>query len=83
MRWRARAEDQAPVNRLNPRKLHHSKWTAVTPVNREKHFIVTEVEFGEDGSVARCLIEAVISGREQAIDWRELKDPEHWRQGWT
>ena len=25
---------------LNPKKLKHSKWTAVQPQNKEKHFIV-------------------------------------------
>ena len=40
------------MNRVNPRKLLQSKWTAVAPAKREKHFIVTEVEFDEDGVVS-------------------------------
>ena len=28
---------------LNPKKLKHSKWTAVQPHNKEKHFIVTRL----------------------------------------
>jgi len=31
------------VNRLNPRKLLLSKWTAALPQNREKHFLVSEL----------------------------------------
>ena len=32
------------MNALNPKKLLNSKWTSVNPVNKEKHFLVTEVE---------------------------------------
>ena len=28
---------------LNPRKLLHSKWTAVNPQDKEKHFLVTQI----------------------------------------
>jgi len=31
------------MNRINPKKLQHSKWTAVQPRNKEKHFLVTAV----------------------------------------
>ncbi|WP_136678930.1 TIGR02450 family Trp-rich protein [Neptunomonas sp. XY-337] len=70
------------MHRINPKKLLHSKWTAVKPVNKEKHFLVTEVEFDEEGQVVHCLIEAVSSKREISIDWRCLKDQTHWLQGW-
>ncbi|MEZ8121272.1 TIGR02450 family Trp-rich protein [Vibrio splendidus] len=43
------------MNRINPKKLLRSKWTAVSPIKKEKHFMVTEVEF-EEGEVIRCLI---------------------------
>ena len=39
------------MNRINPAKLMKSKWTALEPRNKEKHFLVTEIEFNEDGSV--------------------------------
>ena len=39
------------MNRINPAKLLHSKWTAVSPVKREKHFMVVEVERDEEGVV--------------------------------
>lgn len=70
------------MNQINPRKLLNSKWTAAQPQNKEKHFLITEVEFDEEGVVEHCLIEAVHSGNEYPINWRDLKDPQQWRQGW-
>ncbi|MEE4330397.1 MAG: TIGR02450 family Trp-rich protein [Wenzhouxiangella sp.] len=70
------------MNRIHPKKLLDSKWTATRPENREKHFRVSEVEFDENGNVLLCKIEAVLNGRERLIDWRELKDETLWRQGW-
>ena len=70
------------MNQINPRKLLNSKWTAVNPTRREKHFVITEVEFDEDGAVIHCLIEAVISRRAEPIDWQALKDRNRWLQGW-
>ncbi|MGY6587719.1 MAG: TIGR02450 family Trp-rich protein [Wenzhouxiangella sp.] len=70
------------MNRIHPKKLLHSKWTAVTPVNREKHFVVTEVDFDDDQAVIHCRIEAVMSKRDRDIDWRELKDRQRWLPGW-
>lgn len=52
------------------------------PANKEKHFMVTELKLDEEDNVVHCVLEAVISNREAAIDWRELKDSAHWRQGW-
>lgn len=69
------------MNNINPKKLKLSKWTAVEPINREKHFIVTKVEV-EENTVVNCIIEAIISGREQGIDWQTLKDSNLWRIGW-
>ena len=70
------------MNRINPKKLLHSKWTAVAPVNREKHFMITDVEVDEEGQVIGCEIEAVLSRRKMQIDWSELKDDARWLQGW-
>ena len=69
------------MNRINPKKLLHSKWTAVAPVNREKHFMITDVEVDEEGQVIGCEIEAVLSRRQMQIDWSELKDDARWLQG--
>ena len=70
------------VNKINPNKLLKSKWTAVKPAHKEKHFIVTEVEFDEEGIVVSCAIEAVISKRSSPIDWHDLKDNSTWVHGW-
>jgi len=70
------------VNRINPKKLLNSKWTAVKPQNKEKHFMITEVEFDEEGEVIHCVIEAVMTKNERAIDWQDLKDESQWLQGW-
>ena len=70
------------MNQVNPRKLLNSKWTAVNPEKRERHFIVTAVEFDENGAVIHCEIEAVLSKRVVEIEWRELKDSERWLHGW-
>ena len=70
------------MNRINPKKLLNSKWSAVKPANKEKHFIVTEVEFDEEGEIVRCLIEAILSKRSQEIDWKDLKNDAIWLQGW-
>ncbi|WP_289029908.1 TIGR02450 family Trp-rich protein [uncultured Paraglaciecola sp.] len=67
---------------LNPRKLLNSKWTAVKPKNKEKHFLITEVEFDENGNLIHCLIEAILSKRSESIDWTQLKNREVWLQGW-
>lgn len=71
-----------PMNQINPRKLLRSKWTAVSPINKEKHFIITDIEFDEEGVVIHCEIEAVMSKRTQLIDWRQLKEQDVWLQGW-
>ncbi|ASJ98359.1 TIGR02450 family Trp-rich protein [Shewanella marisflavi] len=70
------------MNRINPAKLPNSKWTAVKPMNREKHFLVSEMEFDEEGAVILCKLEAILSKNEYLIDWTELKSRDKWLQGW-
>ena len=70
------------VNKIHPKKLINSKWTAVNPTNKEKHFLVTEMEFDEDGIAISCSIEAVMSKRIIAIQWQDLKDANIWAHGW-
>lgn len=62
------------MNKVHPKKLLHSKWTAVKPDNKEKHFVVSAVKFDEEGIVTLCSLEAVFSKRIQSIDWRVLTD---------
>ncbi len=70
---------------LSPKKLLRSKWTAATPSNKEKHFIVTAVIEHDDPALppAWIDIEAVHSGVTRRIAWRELGDRALWLQGWT
>jgi tryptophan-rich hypothetical protein len=70
--------------RLTPRKLLLSKWTAVAPQNKEKHFIVTRLIEPEPPSVPPEFveIEAVRSRRSAILPWRDLTDTGKWKQGW-
>ena len=70
------------MNKINPKKLLNSKWTAVQPANKEKHFLVSSVEFDEEGGVIACEIEAVMSRRAMFIQWQELTDDSCWLFGW-
>ncbi len=70
------------MNKINPRKLLNSKWTAVTPVRKEKHFMVTEVEIDEEGIVVMCSVEALMSKRSISINWHDLKNDSKWVHGW-
>ena len=70
------------MNALSPKKLLNSKWTAVNPERREKHFLITEVEYDENGKVTHCLIEAVMTKRSFSIQWQALKNSNQWVSGW-
>lgn len=70
------------MNIVHPKKLLHSKWTAVSPINKQKHFIVTETEYDEHQVCCRCVLQSIMNKRDEAIDWRELQDSQKWRQGW-
>ena len=71
-------------NRVSPKKLLLSKWTAVNPEHKEKHFLVTKVFEPEilGQAIAEIELEAAMTGRKFCIPWRELKDRENWIQGW-
>ncbi|WP_460142342.1 TIGR02450 family Trp-rich protein [Pseudomonas sp. S3_B08] len=70
------------MNRINPRKLLLSKWTAAHPQNREKHFLVSELIRDEEGTVLEVELQAVLTQRSERLDWQVLKDSEHWLLGW-
>jgi tryptophan-rich hypothetical protein len=73
------------VNPLNAKKLLLTKWTAVKPVAKQKHFLVSKVIKLEEPSdpIELIEIEAVFSKATQIISWRELQDDSVWRQGWV
>ncbi|MFJ4251241.1 TIGR02450 family Trp-rich protein [Pseudomonas sp. DTU12.3] len=70
------------MNRINPRKLLLSKWTAAHPQNREKHFLVTELFRDEDGTVLEVELQAVLTKRAERLDWQTLQNSTHWKIGW-
>jgi tryptophan-rich hypothetical protein len=51
-------------------------------VNREKHFLVTDLEHDEAGTLLRVELQAVHSGRSEWLDWRVLRDAQVWAMGW-
>lgn len=70
-------------NPVNRKKLPNSKWTAVRPVDREKHFIILDWVRDDDGAPTdHLVIEAVLTNRLRQIHWRELEDVRWWRVGW-
>jgi tryptophan-rich hypothetical protein len=73
------------MNPLNPTKLHLTKWTAVKPVAKQKHFLVSKVIKPElpNEPVEFVEIESVFSKASQVIPWRDLQNDEVWRQGWV
>lgn len=70
------------MNKVNPKTLINSKWTKVDVVNKEKHFIITKVDFDEEQKVTDCIIEAVMNHNEYTIEWRDLNNGELWIIGW-
>jgi tryptophan-rich hypothetical protein len=73
------------MNPVHPKKLLLTKWTAVKPVAKQKHFLVSRViepELPTD-SIERVEIEAVFSKAVQVVAWRDLQDEGVWRQGWV
>jgi tryptophan-rich hypothetical protein len=73
------------MNPLNPKKLLLSKWTAVTPLKKQKHFLVSRViqPLVPTDPVELVEIESVFSKATQVIAWRDLQNDDAWRQGWV
>ena len=78
------APHSSQMNRISPKKLLHSKWTAVEPIAKQKHFLVSKIVLPEDPSLPIELIEieAIYSKKTRQIPWRDLKDNTIWIQGW-
>ena len=72
-------------NPLNPKKLLLSKWTAVKPSHKRKHFLVSKVILPElpDAAIEFIELEAVFDKSTQVIPWRDLKETDIWLQGWV
>jgi tryptophan-rich hypothetical protein len=72
------------MNNLSPKKLLLTKWTAVQPIDKQKHFLVSKVIVPEPPSekIEFVEIEAVYSQKTSLIPWRDLTNSELWLQGW-
>ena len=75
---------QSRMNRLSPKKLLLTKWTAVKPIAKQKHFLVSKVILPEppNEKIEFVEIEAVYSKKTTQIAWRDLTNSELWLQGW-
>jgi tryptophan-rich hypothetical protein len=72
-------------NLLSPKKLLLTKWTAVHPSNKRKHFLVSKVILPDlpEQVIEYVELEAVIDKHIQRISWRELSNSAVWLQGWV
>ena len=72
---------------INYKKLLNSKWTAVTPIGKAKHFEVVKVEYDEQNQdrILQICLEAIVTknmiilGNERL---KELSDDKLWKKGW-
>jgi len=70
------------TNQINPDTLYQSKWTAVSPEHKEKHFMVTTLIYDQNNHVVDVILQAVLTKRAFTLHWRELKNDRTWRTGW-
>jgi len=73
------------MNKLSPKKLLLTKWTAAQPLRKEKHFLVAKVIEPEppEAPLEWVELESVFSKSRYRIAWRDLKNSEIWLQGWV
>ena len=71
------------MNRFQAKKLLMSKWTAVNPIDKQKHFIVSDCLIDEETKkVLSCTLEAVMTKHQFELSPETLKDSQTWLQGW-
>jgi len=72
------------VTKISLKKLLNSKWTAVTPSHKEKHFMVIGLIAPELPTTVVSLVEleAVYTKRKYTLAWQVLADEALWSQGW-
>ncbi|MFK7896646.1 MAG: TIGR02450 family Trp-rich protein [Myxococcota bacterium] len=66
------------------KNLMNSKWSAVHPRNKEKHFLLTRLIESKNTAQKdpRVELEALLSKRRFEIELTELADKTRWRKGW-
>lgn len=82
------------INPISPKKLLLSKWTAVTPMHRKKHFIVVKLIESELPNSSSSMnnkpplhlkaihLEAIYSKQIYEMPWQDLQDSTQWLRGW-
>ena len=73
------------MNPLNPKKLLLTKWTVVTPVAKQRHFLVIWViqpNLPTD-PMAWLKTEATEANATRTIAWRDLRKDGVWGQRWV
>ena len=70
------------MNVILRNKLKMSKWTAATPANGEKHFLVLDVLQERRDSGTTCVLEAINTHRRFTVTSNDLKDCSRWQRGW-
>ena len=73
------------MSKISLKKLLNSKWTAVTPSHKEKHFMVIGLIAPELPTTVVSLVEleAVYTKRKYTLAWQVLADEALWVQGWV
>ncbi len=73
------------MTKISLKKLLNSKWTAVTPSHKEKHFMVIGLIAPELPTTVVSLVEleAVYTKRKYTLAWQVLADEALWMQGWV
>ncbi len=73
------------MNSLHPKKLLLTKWTAVRPIEKNKHFLVSNVIEPEllEAAIEWVELEAVYSKKLIRMRWRDFRDVTRWKQGWV
>ena len=69
------------MRRLN--HLQNSKWTAVEPINRARHFELKALErTGLQSDQIVCVMRCVVTRSSHRVPWNDLKNKKKWRKGW-
>lgn len=72
---------------MNYKKLKNSKWTAVQPKKKDKHFLVIKVVINDENPqiIEKIFLEAVLTKSIHILNrenLKELNDKTLWRSGW-
>lgn len=59
-----------------------SKWTALRPVNKEKHFVVLGRHKSSDETGSEFQLRSILTGRIWVVRASVLQDVTIWKRGW-